>query len=97
MARRRLVISPDAAAVIRTLHPDLKRSVRAALEAISEDPTLGLPLRGELLGFWRYRVRRFRIVYSAVRSDGAVRVLGVGPRRSIYEDLVRSRHGRPKK
>jgi len=91
MSRYRLVIAPQAAEVIRALHPDLKRSVRSALDALRESPSIGEPLRGELAGLWRYRVRRFRIVYELDRSTRFVRVLAVGPRRGIYEDLAAAR------
>ena len=87
----RLTIAPSAAAVIRTLHPGLKHSVRNALTALQSDPTLGAPLRNELDGLWRYRVRRYRIVYAVERSPREVRVVAVGPRRTVYEDLMESR------
>ena len=96
MSRYRLVIAPEVAAVIRALHPDLKRSVRSALDAIGDAPSIGEPLRGELAGLWRYRVRRFRIVYALDRSARVVRVVAVGPRRSIYEDVAASRRNRPR-
>jgi mRNA interferase RelE/StbE len=91
MSRYRLVIAPQAAEVIRALHPDLKRSVRSALDALGVAPSIGEPLRGELAGLWRYRVRRFRIVYELDRSARLVRIMAVGPRRSIYEDLGAAR------
>jgi len=95
MSRYRLVIAPEVAAVICALHPDLKRSVRSALDAIGDAPSIGEPLRGELAGLWRYRVRRFRIVYAPDRSARVVRVVAVGPRRSIYEDVAAARRRRP--
>jgi mRNA interferase RelE/StbE len=91
MSRYRLVIAPQAAEVVRALHPDLKRSVRGALDAFGDAPSIGEPLRGDLAGLWRYRVRRFRIVYELDRSARLVRVMAVGPRRSIYEDLAATR------
>lgn len=94
MSRYRLVVAPQAAEAVRGLHPDLKRSIRSALDAIGHAPSIGEPLRGELAGLWRYRVRRFRIVYELDRSARLVRVMAVGPRRSIYEDLAAARRGR---
>jgi mRNA interferase RelE/StbE len=95
MSRYRLVVAPPAADVVRALHPDLKRSVRNALDAIADAPSIGAPLRGDLAGLWRYRVRRFRIVYEVDRSTRLVRVLAVGPRRSVYEDLAAARRRAP--
>jgi mRNA interferase RelE/StbE len=96
MSRYRLVIAPPAADVIRTLHPDLKRGVRSALDALGTEPSIGEPLRGELVGLWRYRVRRFRIVYELDRSARFVRVMAIGLRRSIYEDLAATRRRAPR-
>jgi len=96
MSLYRLVIAPESAEVIRALHPDLKRSVRSALDALGNAPSSGEPLRGELARLWRYRVRRFRIVYTSDRSARTVRIVAVGPRRTIYEDLAASRRRRPR-
>lgn len=90
MGGYRVVIAPAPAEVIRALPPEVKRSVRNALQALSDDPELGRPLRGELEGPWRYRVRRFRIVYQLERSK-RLRVLAVGHRERIYETIAEAR------
>ncbi|MEQ1563662.1 MAG: type II toxin-antitoxin system RelE/ParE family toxin [Nitrospiraceae bacterium] len=80
-------IPPHVAEVIRSLHPDLKRSIKAAVRALATDPECGEPLKRELSGLWKYRVRRFRIVYAIDRKTQVIRLLAVGHRQSIYEDL----------
>ena len=91
MAGYRLVIGPGPAEVIRALPPEIKRSVRNALRALGDDPSLGMPLRGELQGLWRYRVRRFRVVYDVQRAKRTLRILAVGHRASIYDRLGEDR------
>lgn len=81
-------IPPHVAEVIRSLHPDLKRSIKAAVRAIATDPECGEPLMRELDGLWKYRVRRFRIVYTIDRKARAIHLIAVGHRQSIYEDLT---------
>jgi mRNA interferase RelE/StbE len=76
------------AELVRQLPPDLKRGVRAALRALSEDPGLGEPLRGDLEGLWKYRVRRFRIVYRVDRRRGRLQIMAIGHRRAVYEELA---------
>ena len=84
---RRLKVPDDVAALIRGLHPDLKRRVRSALRDIIDNPAIGKPLRGELAGLRSCRVGRFRIVY---RPTGAIiEILTLGPRRTIYEETWR--------
>ena len=88
MARFRPAIPPRVADAIRHLHPDLKRSVRQAVRALCADPTCGEPLQKELEGYWKYRVRRFRIVYAVDRPGRIIRIVAVGPRRTIYEQAA---------
>ena len=84
---RRLKVPDDVAALIRGLHPDLKRKVRSALAYIVDDPALGKVLREELAGLCSYRVGRFRIVYRVAGT--AIEIVAVGPRRTVYEETWR--------
>jgi mRNA interferase RelE/StbE len=81
-------IPPHVAEVIRSLHPDLKRSIMAAVRGIATDPECGEPLLRELDGLWKYRVRRFRIVYAIDRKKRVIRLMAVGHRRHVYEELT---------
>lgn len=94
MPAYRLDIPAHVAEIIRHLPPDLKRAVKGALQALSGDPALGEPLLRELEGFWKYRVRRFRIVYSVDRANRVVRIFAVGHRRTIYEAVAALVRGR---
>lgn len=81
-------IPRNVAEVIRSLHPDLKRSIKAAVRGIATDPECGEPLLRELDGLWKYRVRRFRIVYAIDRKKRVIRLMAVGHRRHVYEELT---------
>lgn len=83
-----LDVPPRVAEVLRHLHPDVKRPIKAALRAISKDPAIGEPLERELEGMWKYRVSRFRIAYAVDRAHRTVRVMAVGHRPRIYDDLT---------
>ena len=84
---RRLRVPDDVAALIRGLHPDLKRRVRSALSDIVDDPAVGKLLRDELAGLRSCRVSRFRIVYRV--ASATIEVVAVGPRRTIYQETWR--------
>ena len=86
---RRLRVPHEVAALIRGLHPVLKRKVRAALEALIRNPREGKALRDELRGLRSYRVGRFRIIYR-LRRD--VELVAFGPRESIYVETYRQLH-----
>jgi mRNA-degrading endonuclease RelE of RelBE toxin-antitoxin system len=85
--RFRLDIPPAVAEVIRHLSPDLKRGVRSALRALSVDPQQGVRLFRELERQWRYRVRRYRIVYDIDSKARRLRVLAVDQRFSLEDQL----------
>ena len=88
MAGYRPDIPPHVADAIRSLPPDVKRGVKAAVRALSGDPGAGEPLQRELDGLWKYRVKRFRIVYGIDRQRRTIRIVAVGHRRMIYEELA---------
>ena len=95
MTSYRLDIRQPAAEAIRRLPPDVKRAVKAAIRNLGANPLLGEPLQRELEGRFKFRVRRYRIIYIIDRPSRAVRILAVGHRRTIYEELAdRSRQVR---
>jgi mRNA interferase RelE/StbE len=83
---RRLRVPDEIVAVIRELHPDLRRKLRAALEDIVRDPSIGDPLREELAGLIRLRVGQLRIVYRI--TSRSIEIVAIGPRATIYRDLT---------
>src|SRR2546423_12104690 len=85
-----LKVSTDVRDVIRRLHPELKRKVRAALADILADPPCGKALKDELEGYWSLRVGRSRIIYRIVGV--VIEIVAVGPRDSIYEETALKLH-----
>ena len=81
-------IPPHVAALTRSLHPDLKPLIKSAIRAIAANPECGEPLKRELDGLRKYRVRRFRIVYAVDQKRRIIRLMVVGHRRSVYEELT---------
>jgi mRNA interferase RelE/StbE len=81
-------IPPHVAEVIRSLHPDLKQPIKSAIRAIAVNPECEEPLQRELDGLCKYRVRRFRIVYAVHQKTGVIRLMAVGHRRYLYEQLT---------
>jgi mRNA interferase RelE/StbE len=84
----RLDVPLHVAEILRHLPPELKRPIRSALEALGRDLALGGPIERELEGLWQYRVRRFRNVYAIERGSRILRVLAVGHRKTIYEEVA---------
>ena len=74
--------------LVRSLHPEVKRKVRAGLDLIRTDPAVGRELRDELAGLRSLRVGRFRIVYR-VAPRRLIDLVAIGPRRTIYQETLR--------
>lgn len=84
---QRLRVPGDVASLIRGLHPELKRKMRSALDAVVVDPSVGKALRDELTGLRSCRVGRFRIIYRVAGS--VIEIVAVGPRTTIYKETWR--------
>lgn len=88
MSRFQLDIPPHVGDTLRHLHPDLKRTMKAALRALASNPEIGESLLKELEGLWKYPVKRFRIVYTIDRKSRRIRIMAIGHRRRIYEEVA---------
>lgn len=98
MAVYRPNIPPHVAQLIRHLPPDLKRAVKQAVRSLSSNPFSGEPLLRELTGLWKYKVRRFRLIYEVDRKARLIRIFAIGHRREVYEELAdRLREARRRK
>ena len=78
---------------LRVFPPEIKRLVIAALEEISKNPYAGTPLLRELTGFWKYRAKRYRIIYKMRTGRKELVVFLIEHRESVYErlgDLMRN-------
>jgi len=86
-----LRVPANVADVIRGLHPQIKRKLRAALAEILVNPHAGKALKAELEGLWSFRVGKFRIIYRITRraSTRNVDLIACGPRERIYEETYR--------
>ncbi|HDH05871.1 MAG TPA: type II toxin-antitoxin system RelE/ParE family toxin [Nitrospirae bacterium] len=84
----KLLVPDDIAELIRTMHPHLKKKVRASLQIILSAPLSGKALKDELAGLRSFRVSKFRIIYRISRRKH-IEIVAVGPRERIYEETFR--------
>lgn len=62
-----------------------KEQVLKGLEKAAVDPYAGTRLQGELAGLWRWRMGKFRVIYSIDEKESTLVFLDVGLRKSIYK------------
>lgn len=84
----KLKIPDDVAELIRAMHPDLKKKIRASLQTILSDPYSGKALRDELNGLRSFRVSIFRTIYR-ISGKKEIEIVAIGPRERIYTETFR--------
>ncbi len=87
MPSRTLKTPSSVRHLIRHMHPNLKRKVRAALTDILANPDSGKALKGELEGLWSFRIGQHRVIYRP--DDAGAEIVAIGPRITIYEETAK--------
>jgi mRNA interferase RelE/StbE len=85
----KLVVPQDVRELIRTMHPSLKKKVKASLKIILSEPSSGKALMNELSELRSFRVSSFRIIYR-IKEPQQIELVAVGPRERIYEETFRN-------
>ena len=75
----------DVEESVRILSPETKTIIRACLDALRENPGIGTPLSNELTGWWRFRAKRYRIIYKVDDKIKEVSVLIIDKRETVYQ------------
>ena len=70
---------------LKKLPENVKNRVLKAVDELICNPFLGVRLRGELGGRWRWRVGKYRIIYRIDQTLKLVIFLDVDLRKKIYE------------
>ena len=84
----KLRVPDEIVSLIRSMHPILKKRMKAALNEISHNPYCGRALKEELAGLRTFRIKRFRIIYK-VSTKKQINIIALGPRKYIYEETFR--------
>jgi mRNA interferase RelE/StbE len=84
----KLVVPREIQELIRKMHPDLKKKIRASLKMILAEPNSGKVLMEELSELRSLRVSSFRIIYR-IKEPEQVDLVAIGPRERIYEETFR--------
>ncbi len=83
-------LAESADATITHLPPPIKQQITEAIRFLMITPMAGEPLKRELQGKWKFRVGGHRIIYELEPQHKIIHVIAIGPRRTIYEELMRT-------
>lgn len=64
--------------------PKLGKRLAQAIDRLEQNPEIGIPLRKELKGLYKYRVGSYRIIYQFKRKKLLVIIIDIGHRKEIY-------------
>jgi mRNA interferase RelE/StbE len=82
-------LSKQAVNFMKGLPDKNLHQIENGLSELSSDPKTGKPLKGELKGYWSFRVGIYRIIYLIKFHEIVVEVLRIQHRRDVYEKLRR--------
>ena len=83
----RLLYSETSHEQIRSLHPQIKSSIKAHIQKLRDNPYSGKPLEKQLSGYHSLRTKRFRAIYKIDHDKKIVQIHYVGHRKDVYELL----------
>ena len=73
-----------AADFFKKLDKSLQNRIGKKIELLKNNPHLGIPLVGNLSGFYKLRVGDYRIVYKIKNEQLIILILDIGHRKNIY-------------
>jgi mRNA interferase RelE/StbE len=74
----------ELARIDRTAQRDILHFLKERIATVENPRQFGAPLRKNLSGLWRYRVRNYRIIADIQDDRFTVLVVRVGHRRRVY-------------
>jgi len=83
----RLLYSETSREQIRSLHPQIKPTVKSHIKMLKDNPYLGKVLEKELSGYYSLKMKRFRVIYEIDHQNHIFQIHYVGHRKDIYEVL----------
>jgi mRNA interferase RelE/StbE len=71
-------------ALIMKSQPNIGERIAHAIDDMSSNPDVGVPLKGHLKGLNKYRIGPYRIIYEVHHSHLLIIVIDIGHRKEIY-------------
>ncbi len=69
---------------LKKLDKNIRKQIFDKILLLSEDPSIGKPLKYALHGYSRVRVGKYRIIYRVKENEKVVFIVAIGHRKRIY-------------
>jgi mRNA interferase RelE/StbE len=79
-----IILSKAARKHLQQVELRYQKLIARSVDTLQQQPRLGIPLHGELKGFWKLRVSHYRIIYQIVDSLLVIYVIDIDHRRQVY-------------
>ena len=91
-------VSPEVERFVKSLAPQPRRALTRAIKGLAEDLGNRKRLEGDLVGYHRLRVTKYRVVYAETYAPGEriIECVYAAPRSVVYEllaELLKDRIG----
>ncbi len=80
----KLIFHKDALRFFNKLDKFIQEKIGKKIEKLIQNPFLGKPLTGNLVGLLSLRIGKYRVIYQIKYDELVIFVLDVGHRRNVY-------------
>ncbi|MEH2141385.1 type II toxin-antitoxin system RelE family toxin [Nostoc sp.] len=83
-----VVLSTEAEEIYATANQALAKKIAKCFEQLEQNPRFHpniKPLKGDLAGYYRYRIGDYRVIYQVDDETNQVMVNTIAHRREVYE------------
>ena len=85
----KLLYTREAKERIRKLPPEIKKGIRALLELLPQNLSMGKFLQRELSGYCSLRFKNYRVIYKINGNPKNILIYTLGHRVGVYEDFLK--------
>lgn len=68
---------------IPRLDKHLREIIQRKIEKLQEEPYLGFPLRSHLLGCYKLKISKYRVIYKILHNRLIILVIAIGKREAL--------------
>lgn len=73
------------------LDSNLKKIIKRKLDRLISEPFLGVALKKELIGYYKLKVSKYRIVYRIFKEENTILIVSIGKRDKsiVYREALK--------
>ena len=81
----KVLLSPKSDNFLKKLDTNEQERIKNKFRNLANNPELGKPLIGKLVGLWSLRIGDYRAIYQIRKLELLILVVKIGHRKNVYE------------